>query len=153
MEEKRTDRGRRRILNWLLGSAASALAAAVLYPVARFMSTPARPEAQTNQMEAGPTNDPELLEKGFKIVSFGSEPVIVIRLGPEDYRAFSATCTHLQCIVEYRKDERDIWCNCHNGRYNLKGTPVSGPPPRPLTSYPVHLVGRTQPKTIVVSRA
>jgi len=145
---------RRSFLNWFLGTTLGALAAAVVYPVTRFLSPPAEAEASTNQVEAGHTNDPEFLDQGFKIVRFGSEPVIVIRAADDDFRALSATCTHLSCIVGFRKELGLIWCNCHNGQFDLQGRVVGGPPPRPLTPYQVHLVpaggGAT---TVVVARA
>ena len=148
--------GRRRFLNWLLGSSLGALAASALYPVLRFLSPPRLPEASTRQVDAGPTNDPELLDKGYKIVQLGGEPVLVIRVSPDEYRAFAATCTHLDCIVEYQKKERRIWCNCHNGHYDLRGRVVAGPPPRPLATFKVDLIARdgaVGPRAIVVSRA
>ncbi|MGB5161508.1 MAG: ubiquinol-cytochrome c reductase iron-sulfur subunit [Thermoanaerobaculia bacterium] len=150
-----SDNSRRRFLNWFLGTAAGALTVAVLYPVLRFVSPPEVPEASTNQVEAGPTNDAELLEKGFKIVRFGADPVILVRLSETEYRAFAGTCTHLDCIVEFQKDKQRIWCNCHNGEYNLHGQVVAGPPPKPLEPFKVDLVfkGSGQPQTIVVSRA
>lgn len=150
-----TDTNRRGFLNWLLGSSAGALMASVFYPVVRFVSPPDIPEANTNQVEAGPTNDPELLDKGFKILRFGNEPVILVRSGDADYRAFEATCTHLDCIVEYHKDQNRLWCNCHNGEYDMQGQVTAGPPPHGLQSFKVDLVdkGPGQPRTIVVSRA
>jgi len=146
--------GRRRFLNWLLGTSVGGLAASVLYPVSRFVSPPEVPEATTNEVEVGPVTDPEFADKGFKIVRFGSDPVIVIRVGEDDYRAFTATCTHLDCIVEFRKDRQLIWCWCHNGQYDLNGRNIAGPPPRPLEPFAVHLVdkGAGAPKTIVVAR-
>lgn len=146
---------RRRFLDWFLTTSFGALIAAIAYPVMRFVSTPERPDSGANQVEAGFTNDPELLDKGFKIVRFGNDPVIVVRVDDGDIRAFSATCTHLDCIVEYRRDKRCIWCNCHNGQYDLHGKQVAGPPPRPLDPFRVDLVARAsgQPKQIVISRA
>jgi Rieske Fe-S protein len=146
--------GRRTFINWLLGTSVGGLAAAVLYPVGRFLSPPEVPEATTNEVEVGSANDPDFADSGFKIVRFGAEPVIVVRIGDDDFRAFAATCTHLDCIVEYRKDRELIWCWCHNGVYDLRGLNIGGPPPRPLEPYQVHLVdkGAGAPKTIVVSR-
>lgn len=146
---------RRGFLNWLLGTSVGALFASILYPVARFVSPPEIPEASTRQVEAGPVNDPELLEKGFKILRFGNEPVILVRVDEEDYRAFAGTCTHLDCIVEFHKEPGRIWCNCHNGEYDLRGRVVAGPPPKPLETFQVDLVSKAagQPKTVVVSRA
>jgi Rieske Fe-S protein len=146
---------RRRLVNWFLGSSAVALFAAIVYPIIRFISPPRVPEAQTDQVEAGPTNDPQLVADGYKIIRFGTEPVIVIKLSDTDVRAFSATCTHLACIVEFRRAKRDIYCNCHGGEYNLAGRNIAGPPPKPLTAFKVDLVSKTgsAAKTIVVSRA
>jgi cytochrome b6-f complex iron-sulfur subunit len=149
------DKARRRFVNWLLSSSAGALALAVGYPIIRFLSPPEVPESTGNQVEAGPISDPELLEKGFKIVRFGNEPVIVLKVGESDFRAFAATCTHLDCIVEYRQAERLIWCNCHDGKYDLTGRNVGGPPPRPLARFDVHLVerGSGEAPMLVVERA
>jgi cytochrome b6-f complex iron-sulfur subunit len=146
--------GRRRMLNWFLGSSLGALCASIAYPVLRYLSPPSVPEATTAQVEAGSTNDPELVEKGFKILRFGAEPVILVRVSDTEFKAFSATCTHLACIVEFRKRQDLIWCNCHNGVYDLNGRNVGGPPPKPLTPFAVHLIagGPGQPGKLVVSR-
>jgi len=149
------DTSRRRFLNWFLGTSSGALLASIFYPVLRFISPPEVPEASTNQVEAGATNDPELLENGYKIIRFGVEPVILVRAAEGDFRAFAGTCTHLDCIVEFQKDKKRIWCNCHNGEYNLHGQQVAGPPPKPLEPFQVDLVykGAGEPQSIVVSRA
>jgi len=149
------DTSRRRFLNWFLGTSSGALLASIFYPVLRFISPPEVPEASTNQVEAGATNDPELLENGYKIIRFGVEPVILVRVADSDFRAFAGTCTHLDCIVEFQKDNKRIWCNCHNGEYNLHGQQVAGPPPKPLEPFQVDLVykGAGEPQSIVVSRA
>lgn len=149
------DTSRRRFLNWFLGTSSGALLASIFYPVLRFISPPEVPEASTNQVEAGATNDPELLDNGYKIIRFGVEPVILVRVADSDFRAFAGTCTHLDCIVEFQKDNKRIWCNCHNGEYNLHGQQVAGPPPKPLEPFQVDLVykGAGEPQSIVVSRA
>ena len=146
---------RRGFLNWFLGTATGAFFASIFYPVFRYLSPPHVPEATTYQIEAGPTNDPELLDKGFKIVRFGSEPVILIRVAQTDFRAFAATCTHLDCIVEYQPSHQRINCNCHNGHYDLTGLNIAGPPPRPLDPFQVNVVdrGANQPGMIVISKA
>jgi Rieske Fe-S protein len=146
--------GRRNFLTWFLGASVTALLGSIAYPVARFLGTPEQPEAATSQVQVGPTNDPDFVEKGFKIVRFGSQPVIVIKLSDTDIRAFSAVCTHLACIVGYRRQKKDIFCNCHNGEYDLEGRNIAGPPPRPLTRFQVHIVTKSpgQPGTVFVSR-
>jgi len=145
---------RRRFINWFLGTTFGALTLSVLYPLVRFVSPPHIPEPSTAQIDAGAADDPAFREKGFKIVRFGADPVIVVRAAENDFRAFSATCTHLDCIVGFQKERNRIWCNCHGGAYDLTGRNVAGPPPRPLTPFKVNLVPKNGgASTIVVSKA
>jgi Rieske Fe-S protein len=67
-----------------------------------------------------------------------------------ELRAFSAVCTHLSCIVQYRPDLTQIWCACHNGHYDLNGKNIAGPPPKPLEEYAVNVRGD---KIVVSKRA
>jgi Rieske Fe-S protein len=138
---------RRSFVSWVLGTGAGSLFAAVLYPVIRFIIPPDIPEAQTTRVLAGKVSD--LGEKGWKIFKFGNDPGILVRGSDGEYHALSATCTHLDCTVQYRTDLRQIWCACHNGTYDLSGKNVSGPPPKPLTPYTVNVSG----DDIYVSRA
>jgi cytochrome b6-f complex iron-sulfur subunit len=137
---------RRSFLNYLLGGAGLASLGAILYPVLAYLRPPASGEADPNSVRAG-TVDELPLDSG-KIFRFGSKPGILVRTATGEFRALSATCTHLDCIVQYRPDLRQIWCACHNGRYDLNGRNVAGPPPRPLESFRVVVQG----KDIIVSR-
>lgn len=130
---------RRKFLNGFLGTAVGALAASVVYPVLRYLSPPKMPEAAGNRILAGKAS--ELSSEGWKLFPFGSEPGILIQTGPGQYKAFSATCTHLECTVQFEKSTRRIWCACHNGFYDLDGRNVAGPPPRPLTVFTVQTEG------------
>ena len=82
------------------------------------------------------------------IVRFGTKPVILIRTAAGEFHAFSATCTHLDCTVQYRAEKQDIWCACHNGVYDLNGTNVSGPPPRPRAYA---RCSNVSPSTVIVT--
>jgi Rieske Fe-S protein len=126
---------RRSVLNWFLGTSVGALLTSVLYPVLRYIVPPSTPEAPTARAVAGREGD--LKPNEGKIFPFGSQAAILIRTPDGAYRAFAATCTHLNCTVQYRGDLRQIWCACHNGFYDLNGVQVAGPPPRPLEEYRV----------------
>lgn len=136
---------RRRLLGWLVGSGVLASLASILYPIFKFLLPPRSGElgADTIAARVG-----ELHPNSAKIFRLGNHPGILIQLADGSYRAFSAVCTHLNCTVQFRPRERDIWCACHNGVYSLQGANVSGPPPRPLEQYEVHVRGQE----IVVSR-
>ncbi len=127
--------GRRSVLNWLLGLWGGGVIGSVFYPVVRYLAPPDVPEATTLSVSAGSAQ--ALLPNTGRIVPFGSRPAIVLRTVSGELRAFSATCTHLDCTVQYRPDLQGIWCACHNGQYDVNGRNVAGPPPRPLDSYDV----------------
>lgn len=131
---------RRRFLNWLLGGGAVAMLGAVLYPVMKYIVPPKSGEANVSQVKL-PFTLKELHdeEKRFKIFKFGRDTGIIFVTPEGDVRALAATCTHLDCLVQYRLDMGIIWCACHNGRYDLRGRNISGPPPRPLEEYEVHV--------------
>jgi cytochrome b6-f complex iron-sulfur subunit len=90
----------------------------------------------------------DLKANSSKIFRFGNRPALLLLTAEGEYRALSATCTHLSCTVQYRSDLREIWCACHNGMYDLNGRNISGPPPRPLEVFQVHVRG----EEVVVSR-
>jgi Rieske Fe-S protein len=76
-----------------------------------------------------------------QIFKFGNRPGLLVRTPGGELRAFSATCTHLGCIVQYRTDLSQIWCACHNGHFDLNGLNVEGPPPKPLDRFEVNVRG------------
>jgi cytochrome b6-f complex iron-sulfur subunit len=130
---------RRRILNLLLGSGTLATLAAIFYPIVRFMVPPQLVESSSSSVVAAKRS--ELRPNEGKIFRFGTKPGILIQVPTGDYRAFTAICTHLDCTVQYLADEKMIWCACHNGRYDLTGKNISGPPPRPLEEFSVNIRG------------
>ncbi|TFH00974.1 MAG: Rieske (2Fe-2S) protein [Calditrichales bacterium] len=128
---------RRRFINYVLGGGLAGWLGSVLYPVFSYLNPPKITEANVNSVKAGLAA--EFGENSSKIIKFGRKPLILIRNG-DDFHAFEATCTHLDCIVQYRNDTKQIWCACHNGVYDLHGRNVSGPPPRPLAEYEVKII-------------
>ena len=133
------EKSKRDFLKYILGGSIVAWLAAVLYPVLVYLKPPKQGEVEVTSVKAGPVTS--FAKNSGTIIRFGNRPVILIRLPSGDFRAFSATCTHLECTVQYRKDLELIWCACHNGKYDLTGRNISGPPPRPLDAYRVVVQG------------
>jgi Rieske Fe-S protein len=127
--------GKREFLKFLLGGSFFAWLASVLYPVLAYMKPPKQGEVEVSSVKAGKLAD--IARDSGQIVKFGTKPVILVRTASDELRAFNATCTHLDCTVQYRQDMGVIWCACHNGKYDLNGRNISGPPPRPLEPYRV----------------
>ena len=130
---------RRGFVEVLLGSGFLATATAFVYPVLRYLVPPKTADLGGDSVVAGRVG--ELKPNSAKIFRFGSRPGLLIRTASGEYRAMSATCTHLSCTVQYRDDLREVWCACHNGKYNLDGRNISGPPPRPLEAFEVQVRG------------
>ncbi|RPI73502.1 MAG: Rieske (2Fe-2S) protein [Ignavibacteriales bacterium] len=127
--------GRRDFLNTFLKGGVFAWLIAVVYPIYNFLEPPKAKESKISQLTIGKIED--MAKNSGKIVKFGNKPVLVIRKPTGDYAAYNAVCTHLDCIVQYRQDYGQIYCACHNGRYDLNGKNISGPPPAPLDKYSV----------------
>ncbi|MFZ0391500.1 MAG: Rieske (2Fe-2S) protein [Calditrichia bacterium] len=131
------DNGRRKFLNIIIAGGIAGWVASVIYPVISYLKPPKIPEAQVNSVKGGTVSD--FPPNSGQIIQFGRIPVILIRTVDGKFKAFEATCTHLDCIVQYRTDTHRIWCACHNGVYDLNGRNISGPPPKPLTQYNVNI--------------
>lgn len=138
---------RRQWITLLLGSGVLASIASFIYPAIRYMIPPPVGESTSRSVVAAGAS--ELKNNSGKVFKFGSKPALLVRTPDGDYRAFTAVCTHLNCTVQYRSDLHEIWCACHNGLYDLAGRNVSGPPPRPLEEYEVHVQG----EDVIVSRS
>lgn len=132
--------GRRRdFLKYVLGGSFVAWLAAVFYPLFAYLKPPKLGEVEVTSVKVGSVGD--LKPNSGAIFRFGSKPALLVRTPSGDLRAFSAECTHLDCTVQYRSDLEVIWCACHNGKYDLNGGNISGPPPRPLDVYKVVVKG------------
>jgi cytochrome b6-f complex iron-sulfur subunit len=125
---------RRRFLDAFLGVSVAGWLASVFYPIVRYL----KPLPQT-----GPTGPARLtreeiskLEQDhFVIVPVTGQRVIVLESTNQELLAFSAICTHEGCTVTYQPGQSIIWCPCHDGRFDMNGRVLSGPPPRPLPRF------------------
>jgi Rieske Fe-S protein len=130
---------RRQFVTLLLGTGLVASIGSFLYPILRYLVPPKLPDLGSDAVLAAKVSD--LKSNSAKTFRFGTRPGLLIQSAPGEYRAMSATCTHLGCTVQYRSDIKEVWCACHNGIYDLNGHNVSGPPPRPLEQFEVQVRG------------
>ena len=132
------DNGRRKFLNWFLSTSAGAFLVSVTYPLSRYLIPPEVEEstASTVTLSIKPN---DVKANSGQIFRFGSQPAILVKDTNGELKAFSAVCTHLACIVQYRSDISHIWCACHNGHFDLNGRNIEGPPPKPLEQFVVNV--------------
>jgi Rieske Fe-S protein len=61
------------------------------------------------------------------------EQCLLVRTSEDDYVAYSQKCTHLSCAVYYSREDNQLICPCHNGRFSVRhGAVIQGPPTRAL---------------------
>lgn len=137
---------RREFLATLLNGGVVALLGATLYPILRYLWPPKGAEASVSSVVAAKVG--ELAANSAKIFRFGNRPGLLIQTALGETKAFSAVCTHLNCTVQYDPEAGIILCACHNGKFDLNGQVISGPPPKPLEAYEVKVRG----EEIVVSK-
>ena len=131
--------GRRHFVEFFLGGGLFASVASFLYPVIKYVIPPPSADLGSDTVVAARIGD--LKPNSGKIFRFGNRPGLLVLTKEGEYHAMSATCTHLDCTVQYRNDTSQVWCACHNGFYDLNGRNVAGPPPRPLQEFDVHVRG------------
>src|SRR5438876_3408557 len=106
-ESVRAQPSRRRFLDYLLGTSAVATFGAIVYPIIRFMSPPQVSESTESSVVAAKFSEVPI--NSGKIFKFGNKPGIIVRTQTGELKALSAVCTHLECIVQYRPDTKQIW--------------------------------------------
>lgn len=130
---------RRNFIDIFLGGSLAGSILTFLYPVIRYVIPTKQAEAIIKKITAAKVG--ELAPNTYKIFKFGATPGILINTQDGKLKAFTAICTHLTCTVIYESDTESLFCPCHNGRFDLNGNVISGPPPSPLESYSVEISG------------
>jgi Rieske Fe-S protein len=74
-------------------------------------------------------------------VGTGSSAVVsttwLVKQADGNLIAFDPRCTHALCAYAWSTETARFECHCHEGRFALDGTVLSGPPPRALDRFPV----------------
>jgi len=110
--------------------------------------TAAAPSAPVASTPAAAGNGPSALAATSEIPVgsgkiFTPEKVVVTQPVSGDFKAFSAVCTHMGCIVSQISDGT-IDCPCHGSQFSIKdGSVVSGPAPSPLAAEAITVSGRS----------
>lgn len=130
---------RRDFVKIAVGGMCMAYAAAIGYPIYRYLDSPVELAASLAAVTEVTLQGAQKLEKGsVMLFKFGADPAMLIHHKNGDWVAFDSVCTHLGCTVQYHPEEDQIKCACHGGVYDAHtGGNVSGPPPKPLTMFKV----------------
>lgn len=131
---------RRDILNGSYHWLRYAVAVALLYPLARFLGfkVPRKPR----KVE---------VHKSLKVTGFIVEHDFIIFAGPEGPWAVSRKCTHLGCRLNYRENEKNLLCPCHQSRFTIEGKRVAGPAERNLPTFAVTALDEKEDRGYLVT--
>lgn len=128
---------RRHFLDWILKGGFLATLLGMFLPALTYLWPVTRRGPVGGMVEVGREDD--LAVWGAKKISIGESPMILLRT-PQSFKAYSAVCTHLGCLVEWSADKRLIECPCHAGFFDVEGRVISGPPPKSLVGHTVRVV-------------
>jgi cytochrome b6-f complex iron-sulfur subunit len=124
---------RRRILNLFLTILGLTTVGSFVYPLVRFLS-PVGGKADPKRINLKKS---EIPVGTAKEIPLNNIPAIIINRPEKGFVALSRVCTHLGCLVEYDKMQNKLICPCHGALFDLEGKVISGPPPRPLSKFPI----------------
>lgn len=133
------DQWTRRAFLAAAGVAGVGYAAALGYPVYRYLASPSEMALSAAAVSEVTLKDAQKLPAGSALMfKFGPSPAMLIHHEDGRWIALTAVCTHLGCTVQYEPQMDRIHCACHGGVYNpYTGANVSGPPPKPLKLFKV----------------
>ncbi|MEJ2217889.1 MAG: ubiquinol-cytochrome c reductase iron-sulfur subunit [Gemmatimonadota bacterium] len=150
---------RRNLIRWLMGGIGGLAALAIGLPVVGVL---VEPMLRGMPLEWKPVGPVEKFTVGATQEVVFNDPTGEPWAGPAAKRgawlrrdstahftAFSIDCTHLGCPVRWMKEARLFMCPCHGGVYYADGDVAAGPPPKPLSRYPVRVrSGQVQVATV-----
>lgn len=151
-EEGQDLMGRRNFITAVVGVVGACYAAAIGYPVYRYLASPVEQALSAGAVKEVvlPKEALDLPKNSSLMFKFGTQPALLIRHEDGSYTAMSAICTHLGCTVSYEVEQKRVFCPCHSGVYDAQsGKNVAGPPPKPLELFEVEL----QDGQIIVRRS
>jgi Rieske Fe-S protein len=136
---------RRRFLSYLTGLLGAVIAAALAIPLAGFYVAPSLKRRKRLWVSLGPVSsvqreEPVKFTYSYTRIDGWYERVVrgtayaVKRDG--EILVLSNVCTHLGCGVRWDRDAKAFLCPCHNGRFDIEGRVIAGPPPKRLLRLP-----------------
>jgi len=127
---------RRRFLGWMSRAFLGLWGLGAAGVVGAYLKAPERREGAGDRLvRVGPLDELRIGEA--RLVRHGVSPFFIVRLDAIRVVALSAVCTHVRCILDFDRERRGLVCPCHDGRFDLAGNVLSGPPPRALPTYTV----------------
>jgi cytochrome b6-f complex iron-sulfur subunit len=79
---------------------------------------------------------------GWAVLKLGADlKIMFVRETETSVKALTSICTHKQCDLQYKPDNKNVECTCHHSTFNLDGKVLVGPATENLKTYPASLSG------------
>ena len=129
---------RRQFLNGIIGGWLGAFLASLVYPVVKFIFPPYQ---EPDEVILPFSDFKDMRKNSVKSFAWGSKLGLVKKNDDNTYFVFVGVCTHLDCNVSYKDEQRKFFCACHDGWYDENGINIGGPPPTPLRRLTLVIAG------------
>lgn len=130
---------RRTFLNGLFWGWFSAFLAGLLYPFVRFVYPNLGKEPDFVILDAKDFVD--IPNNSVKPFAWGAKLGLLFKREDGTLFALKGVCTHMECNVTYKPEEKKFYCPCHKGWFDENGKNISGPPPKPLEFFDLTIDG------------
>ncbi len=138
---------RRQFLNTLFGGTLLAFFSGTIFSLAKFAFPTLGKEPDFVVL-----NKKEFIgipKNSTKAFAWGGVPGLFLKRENGGMTAFRGVCTHMECNVTYRPQEKKFYCACHQGWFDDTGNNIAGPPPKPLEYFDIMEKGE---KLIIVRK-
>lgn len=130
---------RRKFLNTLFSGWFFAFLAGCAYPYLKFIYPNLGKEPDFVLLDA--KDFLEIPPNSTKPFAWGGKLGLFFKKTDGTVHALKGVCTHMECNIMYKPEERKFYCPCHKGWFDENGKNIAGPPPKPLEFFEIRLEG------------
>jgi Rieske Fe-S protein len=74
-----------------------------------------------------------------KPFAWGGKLGIFLKKTDGSTMALKGVCSHMECNVVYKPEDKRFYCACHKGWFDDTGKNIEGPPPKPLEVFEIRI--------------
>ncbi|MCX5816542.1 MAG: Rieske (2Fe-2S) protein [Proteobacteria bacterium] len=137
---------RRTFLNTLFGGWVLALLSGSMYTLFKFAFPTLGKEPDFVVLKA--TDFLDIPLNSVKPFAWGGKLGLFFKKDNGSTTALKGVCTHMECNVTYKPEDKKFYCACHKGWFDQNGKNIEGPPPKPLELFDV----KVESEKLIIAR-
>jgi cytochrome b6-f complex iron-sulfur subunit len=130
---------RRTFLNTLFGGWLLALLSGSTYALLKFAFPTLGKEPDF--VVLNPNDFLEISRNSAKPFAWGGKVGLFLKKEDGSMLALKGVCTHMECNIAYKPQDKKFYCACHKGWFDQNGKNIAGPPPKPLEVFDYRVEG------------